>query len=79
MWGSKDWVVRNNRIDKVVQGDGTRAAAAIQAYGVINALVEHNEMTNVEFGVYWKDHFIKDASRRHFFESEIRFNKINAK
>ena len=73
MWGTKDWIVRNNRIDYVPEG------AAIQSYGVINALVENNYITNVKFGIFWKDHFVKDATTREkLFESEIRYNKIQS-
>lgn len=77
MWGSKDWVVRNNKIEKV-RAEGTTLASGIQSYGVINALVEHNEISDVDFGIFWKDHFVKDPQRTHYFESEIRYNLINA-
>ncbi|WP_214660671.1 right-handed parallel beta-helix repeat-containing protein [sulfur-oxidizing endosymbiont of Gigantopelta aegis] len=79
MWGSKDWVVKNNLIDTAYTIDSTRGAAGIQAYGTINALIEHNEIKNVSNGIFWKDHFIKDlATRSPWFESEIRYNKIKA-
>ncbi len=78
MWGSKDWIVRDNYIDGVDAG-GSTVASGIQSYGVINALVEHNTITNVGFGVFWKDHYVKNASTRELWqESEIRYNKITA-
>ncbi len=77
MWGSKDWVVRNNKIEKVVTT--TQNESGIQAYGVINALIEHNDISDVKNGIFWKDHFITDlATRGKVNESEIRFNKIEA-
>jgi len=48
MWGSKDWVVKNNLIDTAYTIDSTRGAAGIQAYGTINALIEHNEIKNCQ-------------------------------
>lgn len=77
MWGSKDWIVRNNKIEKV-GADGSTLASGIQSYGVINALIEHNEISDVDFGIFWKDHFVKDAQRTRYFESEIRYNLVNA-
>ncbi len=78
MWGSKDWVVRNNKLEKVYR-DGGSPQAGIQAYGVINALIEHNYISDVGNGVFWKDHYITDlATRGKVFESEIRYNKIEA-
>lgn len=78
MWSSKDWIVRNNLIDGVTV-DGTKGCG-IQSYGVINALVENNKVTNVDYGIYWKDHFVADATTRaSVFESEIRYNEINAR
>ncbi len=79
MWGSKDWIVKNNHINKVYTINNTRAASGIQAYGVINALVENNYIENTAYGIFWKDHYVKDAiSRAPWFESEIRYNKIRA-
>lgn len=79
MWGSKDWIVRNNVI-KGVSAEGSTVASGIQSYGVINALVENNDISDVGFGIFWKDHYVKDeAQRGTWFESEIRFNKIKAK
>jgi len=84
MWASQDWIVRNNQIDNVYEVDaGTnnfnRFGTAIQAYGVINALIENNEIKSVGAGIYWKDHYITDlATRGKYFESEIRYNKIHA-
>jgi hypothetical protein len=79
MWGSKDWVVKNNLIDTAYTIDSDRGASGIQAYGVINALIEHNEIKNVSNGIFWKDHYIKDiTTRAPWFESEIRYNKIKA-
>ena len=73
MWATQDWIVRNNVIEGIPSGSG------IRAYGVINALIEHNTIRNVDSGVMWKDHFIKDiATRQHVFESEIRYNLITA-
>jgi len=80
MWGSKDWVVRNNFIDYVTR-DGALApthTSGIQAYGTINALVEHNFVTRASGGILWKDHFVADAVGTPIFESEIRYNQINA-
>ncbi|WP_323813284.1 hypothetical protein [Cellvibrio sp. NN19] len=78
MWGSKDWVVRNNLIDGVYAG-GTTVAAGIQSYGVINALIEHNTIRNAGFGIFWKDHYVKDSTTRELWqESEIRYNLIDA-
>lgn len=78
MWGSKDWIVRNNYIDGVSAG-GKSVASGIQSYGVINALIENNFITNVGYGIFWKDHFVKnEQTRGTWFESEIRYNKINA-
>lgn len=80
MWGSKDWVVRNNLIDTVVIDGGGTLSAGIQAYGVINALIEHNKIQNVDMGIFWKDHFIQDtATRTSVFESEIRYNEVSSK
>ena len=77
MWGSKDWVVRNNLIDGVTAG-GSTVASGIQSYGVINALVEHNTIRNAGFGIFWKDHYVKNSSTREVWqESEIRYNYIN--
>ncbi len=83
MWGSQDWVVRNNYINYAEEQntDGTfnRLGNGIQSYGVINALVENNYIENVNSGVFWKAHFITDlATRGLVFESEIRYNKIQA-
>lgn len=84
MWGSKDWVVRNNYIDTSHELDvGTstfnRFANGIMAYGVINALIENNEIVNVGSGIFWKDHFLTDIATRGLVnESEVRFNKITA-
>lgn len=79
MWGSKDWIVKNNRINKVYTINNTRAASGIQAYGVINALVENNYIENAAYGIFWKDHYVKNAiSRDPWIESEIRYNKIQA-
>lgn len=78
MWGSKDWVVRNNLIDGVTAG-GSTVGAGIQSYGVINALIEKNTIRNAGFGIFWKDHYVKDLSNREVWqESEIRYNYINA-
>ena len=52
MWITQDWLVRNNLIEGVPAGSG------IRAYGVINALIEHNTIRNVSSGVMWKDHFV---------------------
>ncbi len=82
MWGSQDWIVRNNYLDNVYEVDaGTtnfrRMGTAIMAYGVINALIENNEIRNAGAGIFWKDHYITDlATRGKYFESEIRYNKI---
>ena len=84
MWGSQDWTVRNNLIDtshELFQGTSTfrRFGNGIMAYGVINALIENNEILNVGSGVFWKDHFITDLGTRGLVnESEIRYNKITA-
>ena len=73
MWSSKDWIVRNNYIDGIPGGSG------IRSYGVINALIEHNTISNVKEGIMWKDHFVEDlTSRQHVFESEIRYNLVSA-
>lgn len=78
MWGSKDWIVRNNLIDGVTAG-GSTVAAGIQSYGVINALIENNTIRNVGYGIFWKDHYVKNATTRELWqESEIRFNRITA-
>lgn len=79
MWGTKDWIVRNNKIEKVVEGGG-RSSSGIQSYGVINALIENNLIINNDgFGIFWKDHFVKDAKTRELvFESEIRYNIIQS-
>jgi hypothetical protein len=71
-WSSQDWVIRNNTIKNVTGGSG------IRAYGVINALVEGNDISNVSEGILWKDHFVT-ADRGLVFESEIRNNTISAK
>lgn len=77
MWGSKDWVVRNNLIDGVTAG-GSTVAAGIQSYGVINALIENNTIRNAGFGIFWKDHYVKDLDTRELWqESEIRYNYID--
>ena len=76
MWGSRNWVVKDNFINGV-SAEGSTLAAGIQAYGVINALIEHNEIYNADFGIYWKDHHFADQQRSLNLESEIRFNKIN--
>lgn len=79
MWGTKNWIVRNNIIDKVLTINDPRPASGIQAYGVINALIENNTISNVAYGVFWKDHYVKDnISRGTWFESEIRYNRIHA-
>lgn len=79
MWGSKDWVVLNNEIDGVTAVAPT-LASGIQSYGVINALIENNTIRNVDFGIFWKDHFVQDlATRTPWQESEIRFNDISAR
>ena len=80
MWGSKDWIVRNNFIDYITR-DGALTyshTSGIQAYGTINALVEHNYVTRASTGVLWKDHFVADAEGTPIFESEIRYNVFNA-
>jgi len=78
MWGSKNWIVRNNKLEKVYTQNSTRGGQGIQAYGVINALIENNDIKDVTHGIFWKDHFVKDLARTPVFESEIRFNKIQA-
>jgi len=83
MWGSQDWVVRNNYINSVEElntnGIFNRLGNGIQSYGVINALVENNFIENINNGVYWKDHFVEDlATRTSVVESEIRYNVIQA-
>lgn len=73
MWSTQDWIVKNNLIENVLAGSG------IRAFGVINALIEHNNIRQVSSGILWKDHFIKDlTTRQHVFESEIRYNLISA-
>jgi hypothetical protein len=80
MWGSKDWVVRNNLLDTVIVDGGGTLSAGIQAYGTINALIDHNKIQNVDLGIFWKDHFIQDlATRTPVFESEIRYNEVYSK
>ncbi|MCF6314406.1 MAG: InlB B-repeat-containing protein, partial [Verrucomicrobiales bacterium] len=77
MWGSKDWIVRNNKLEKIKTGF-SQNANGIQAFGVINALVEHNDISDTQNGVYWKDHYVTDlATRGKVFTSEVRYNKIN--
>ncbi len=79
MWSSRDWVVRNNYIDGVTAA-GSTIASGIQSYGVINALVEHNYIANVGYGIFWKDHFVRHATNRGTWdEAEIRYNKISAR
>ncbi|MCF6299534.1 MAG: hypothetical protein L3J52_00180 [Proteobacteria bacterium] len=84
MWGTQDWTVRNNYIDDVYEMDAgtnnfSRYASAIQAYGVITALIENNQISNVAHGIFWKDHYITDIlTRGKVDESEIRYNKIEA-
>jgi len=83
MWGSQDWVVRNNYINSVEElntnGTFNRPGSGIQSYGVINALVENNFIENVGNGIFWKDHFVEDlATRGSVVESEIRYNVIQA-
>ncbi|GAA3978082.1 hypothetical protein GCM10022278_38460 [Allohahella marinimesophila] len=77
MWGSKDWIVRNNLITGV-SVEGASLGSGIKAYGVINALIEHNEIYNTDLGIYWKDHHVADKRRTLFDESIIQYNKINA-
>ena len=77
MWGSKDWVVKNNYIQNV-HSEQSREASCIQAYGVINALIENNDLIDCASGIFWKDHFIENISRDPVIESEIRYNNINA-
>lgn len=77
MWNSKAWTVEDNIIDTVIQ-EGGRAAAGIQSYGVIEAVIKHNSIKNAFIGIFWKDHFIKDSARTLFQESEIAYNLIEA-
>lgn len=70
-WSSQDWIIRNCNLSNVLGGSG------IRAYGVINALVENNVMSNVSEGILWKDHFVT-ANRELVFESLIRNNDIAA-
>lgn len=77
MWGSKDWKVFNNIVERVWTIDSTRDANCIQAYGLINAQVHHNYLTGCGSGIYWKDHFMIDANNTPFLESEISYNIIN--
>jgi hypothetical protein len=77
VWGTKDWIVRNNRIDDVDEADdnSARDGHGIQAYGVINALLENNHITNAGSCVYWKDHYVlNEVSRGFVVESEMRYN-----
>ncbi|MDB4363240.1 right-handed parallel beta-helix repeat-containing protein [Pseudomonadales bacterium] len=79
LWGTKDWIVRNNFIDGV-SAEGGSLASGMQSYGVINALIENNHIINADFGIYWKDHFIADlTARTSIFESEIRYNLIQSR
>lgn len=82
MWSSKDWIVRNNFIEDVdeddKEGQPDRPGSCIQAYGVINALLEFNDLLECGSGVLWKDHFILNEERDLVFESEIRYNDIQA-
>jgi hypothetical protein len=73
MWSTKDWIVRNNIIKNVSSGSG------IRSYGLINALIEHNTISDVSEGIMWKDHFVGDSTNRTLLvESEIRYNLIKA-
>jgi len=59
--GSKDWVIRNNKIDTVCGGtEGCLYinAGCIYSYVVINATVENNECSNSGALVHWKDHVV---------------------
>jgi hypothetical protein len=77
MWGSKDWQVRNNYITQVSRGTSDDSSG-IQAYGVMNALIENNYITNAGYGIFWKHHFVLDEQNRGWVdESEIRYNVIN--
>ena len=74
VWGTKDWVVTNNKISDIYSTGGT-LAAGIQAYGVINILIKNNHFSNTDFGIYWKDHFVSDLDRSEsLVESEISHN-----
>ncbi|WP_198263398.1 right-handed parallel beta-helix repeat-containing protein [sulfur-oxidizing endosymbiont of Gigantopelta aegis] len=80
---SKDWVIRNNTIDRITQ-NGILAKAnhtsGIQAYEYNNILIENNKITNVSSGILWKDHNVisDDGSGSIIYHngSEIRFNII---
>ena len=80
MWSTQDWVVRNNHIyDVYARPDIGRAGSGIQSFGTINALIEHNLIEKSSNGILWKDHYVKDAvTREPVFESEIRYNRIDA-
>src|SRR5690606_34340441 len=76
IWGTTGAVVRNN---KFKHPDVNNPGYAIQSFGLINALIEHNEIENYNMGIYWKDHHVLDLETRgKVFESEIRYNKIQA-
>ncbi|NOU34161.1 MAG: hypothetical protein HOO96_40230 [Polyangiaceae bacterium] len=72
MGGTKDFIVRNNRIV------ATSTTFGVHGYGLINALVENNYIEGMN-GIYWKDHHLSSLNpRTPVFESEIRFNDVRA-
>lgn len=76
-WGSKDWVIRNNKIRRVYDVDGIKINSAIQSYYAVNCLIEHNDIESDQ-GIFFKDHWLETVFPRapYALESEIRYNRI---
>lgn len=73
MWSTKNWIVRDNII-KTVKSDPTWEVNGIQTYGTINAIIEHNDILDVDVGINWKDHYIMSGS---YQESTIKYNFLS--
>ncbi|MGS2724292.1 hypothetical protein ACVBEJ_11145 [Porticoccus sp. GXU_MW_L64] len=57
MYGAREWIVRNNLIDKVTTENGQSLGShneGILSYSTHQVIIENNEITNVNNAVYWK-------------------------
>lgn len=81
-WSTKDWVIRNNRLVGYSSTDGnanSNGVNGIQSYGGINLKVYHNDFVGVNYGLFLKDHYVRNSVTRGWYdETEVYLNKINA-
>jgi len=76
-WGTKNWVIRNCKINHVYDIDPSKINSAIQAYAQAGLLVEYCDIDS-DRGVFIKDHWLSVTSPRTPYaqESEVRYSKF---